>query len=82
MTVMEQRLSFAGWLRGRRAQLQHRQLDVAEYVGVSEHTFSMWEKRGSISKIADVMAIARWGGVEPVFVFGLIAGDRSDAEDE
>jgi transcriptional regulator with XRE-family HTH domain len=58
-------LTFAAWLRGRRAQLGQRQEDACRAVGISRPTWVGWEK-GTIlpTKVADLHKLADWGDVE------------------
>ncbi len=52
------------------------QSDAARKRGVSRATVVKWERGGLPTAVGDVFSIARWGGVDALDVFRLVASER------
>lgn len=71
-------LSLDAWLRGKRAQKAQTQAEAAEAIGVSTTVIGRWEGGELPAKIVDVVALARWGGVDDTEVYQRVARELED----
>lgn len=70
-------LSFSAWLRGRRAQLDQKQGESCEIVGVSRQSWAYWESgKSEPTRVDHLRALAEWGGVEPGELLGILSAEN------
>lgn len=71
--------AFGAWLRGRRAEKRQTQEEAASEIGLSADLVARWEREQRLPvKVADVLALEAWAGVERGTVFRLVARDLED----
>lgn len=73
-------ITFGAWLRGRRAELRQTQEEAAAALDVSPNLVLAWEGERKVPvKVAHVLRIAEWAGVERAEVLDLVAQGHETA---